>query len=319
MPKPAGGRNSRGVVRLSKRRATSSGSPNPGANALYRRIPELPEDWGEVAALYDIEQPSCRGDEARFWHDEAVASGASNDRPVVELAAGSGRVAIAVARKGHSVIGVDLSERMIARAVGRTARLPEATRARLRWIKADMATVDLGTVRPSMIFVAFNSFWLLDDATQDLCLARLRNVLAPDGRLVLDLFPPTDQDYTDEDGITQFLGRRWHGRSVLRVKDYRYDRSTNRASSDVRYYSTDRDRGSPAAMLAQFRYVLHPEAPDRVVARLANAGFAIEAQYGTYGRGPLEADSPRAIFTASVASRFAPSMSVDLPPSSLLV
>ena len=266
----------------------------------------MPEDWGEVAALYDIEQPSCRGDEARFWHDEANASGASEARPVVELAAGSGRVAIAVARKGYHVIGVELSARMIARAAGRTARLPEATRQRLRWIEADMATVDLTEIRPSLVFVAFNSFWLLDDAGQDRCLTRLRDALAPDGRLVLDLFPPTVQDYTDEDGITQFLGRRWHGRSVLRVKDYRYDRATNRASSDVRYYSTDRDRGSPAAMLAQFRYVLHPEAPDRVASRLTRAGFAVQARYGTYDRGPIEDDSPRAIFIATVASPDAP-------------
>jgi SAM-dependent methyltransferase len=268
----------------------------------------MPEDWGEVAALYDIEQTSCRGDEARFWHDEAVAAGASSEHPVVELAAGSGRVAIAVARKGHHVIGVELSGRMIARAVGRSARLPEATRGRLRWIEADMATVDFGEVRPSLVFIAFNSFWLLDDEGQDRCLARLRDALAPDGRLVLDLFPPTEQDYTDEDGITQFLGRRWHGRSVLRVKDYRYDRATNRASSDVRYYSTDRDRGGPAAILAQFRYVLHPEAPERVHERLTKAGFSVQARYGTYARGPIEPESPRAIFIATVARTSVPEL-----------
>jgi SAM-dependent methyltransferase len=261
----------------------------------------MSEDWGEVAALYDIEQPSCRGDEARFWHEEAVAAGASRDRPVVELAAGSGRVALAIARRGHHVIGVELSRRMMARATGRTARLPELVRERLRWIEADMASVDFGDVRPSLVFVAFNSFWLLESCAQDRCLARLRDVLAPNGRLILDLFPPTAQDYVDEDGITQFLKRRWHGRAVLRVKDYRYDRPTNRASSDVRYYSTDRAKGSPAEMLAQFRYVLHPEAPDQVEARLVNAGFVVQSRFGTYDRGPIEEGSPRAIFIATVA------------------
>ena len=219
----------------------------------------------------------------------------------MELAAGSGRVALAIARKGHHVIGVELSSRMIARAAGRTARLPESARTRIQWIEADMASVDLGAVRPSMVFVAFNSFWLLDSRTQDRCLEQLRNLLAPSGRLILDLFPPTAQDYTDEDGITQFLGRRWHGRSVLRVKDYHYDADTNRATSDVRYYSTDRDKGAPAEMLAQFRYVLHPETPDHVAARLAKAGFVVQSRFGTYDRGPIEAESPRAIFIAAVA------------------
>ena len=176
-----------------------------------------------------------------------------------------------------------------------------------------MASVDLGGVRPSLVFVAFNSFWLLDDRGQDRCLARLRNLLAPDGRLVLDLFPPTVQDYTDEEGITQFLGRRWHGRSVLRVKDYRYEPTTNRASSDVRYYSTDRDRGSPAAMLAQFRYVLHPEKPDRVASRLKRAGYAVQTQFGTYDRGPIAEDSPRAIFIATVANPGGQAGSADRP------
>lgn len=280
--------------------ASRTGTPSPSGAQLYRRPPDLPEDWGEVAGLYDIEQPSCRGDEARFWHEEAVAAGATEASPVIELAAGSGRVAIAVARRGHHVVGVELSARMLDRAAGRTARLPEAVRARLRWVEADMSDLRLDGVRAALVFIAFNSFWLLDSAGQDRCLARIRRHLAPGGRLVLDVFPPTSQDHADEDAISQFLGRRWRGRSVLRVKDYRYDPATNRAISDVRYYATERDRVAPAMVIAQFRYVLHPEAPERVEARLARAGFTVEDRVGTYGRDPLEPDSPRAIFIASV-------------------
>lgn len=265
-------------------------------------MPDLPEDWGEVAAFYDLEQPACRGDEARFWHDAAAEASTSPAHPAVELAAGSGRVAITLARRGHHVVGLELSDRMLARAAGRTARLPDAVRARLRWVEGDMSTLDLGNLRPALVFVAFNSFWLLDHDAQDRCLARVRASLVDGGQLILDLFPPTSQDYTDEDGITQFLGRKWRGRSVLRVKDYRYDPSTNRAASDVRYYATDRDRAAPAAVIAQFRYVLHPEAPDRVEARLARAGFTVTARYGTYDRAPIEPDSPRAIFIATVAA-----------------
>ncbi|MCX5986492.1 MAG: class I SAM-dependent methyltransferase [Chloroflexi bacterium] len=267
---------------------------------MYQRQPELPEDWGSIASLYDIEHPACRGDEARFWHDRATEARTMVDGPILELASGSGRVCLALARKGHRVTGLELSSIMVDRATARSSRLSPSVRDRTTWVVGDMTDFIVGDGTFSLVFVAFNSFWLLDDAGQDECLAMMRRHLAPGGRIVIDVFPPTVQDYTDEDSISQFLGRKWHGRSVLRVKDYRYLIEPNAAISDVRYYSTDRDPRSPASMIGRFTYILHPESPERVEARLCRAGFTVIETFGEYRGEPISPDSARAIFIATV-------------------
>lgn len=267
---------------------------------MYQRQSERSEDWGAIASLYDIEHPACRGDEARFWHDRATEARATVDGPILELASGSGRVCLALARKGHLVTGLELSSIMVERATARSLKLSSSIRDRTSWVVGDMTDFTLGNGAFSLVFVAFNSFWLLDDAGQDECLSMMRRHLAPGGRIIIDVFPPTVQDYTDEDSITQFLGRKWHGRSVLRVKDYRYLIESNAAISDVRYYSTDRDPRSPASMIGQFKYTLHPESPERVEARLLRAGFTVIETFGEYRGEPISPESARAIFIATV-------------------
>ena len=253
------------------------------------------DDWGTIARIYDLEHPACRGDELAFWLDEARAHGGT----ALELAAGSGRVAIALARKGIRVTGLELSEGMLERARARTARLAPAVQERLTWVQGDMSDFSLPGQRAGLVFVAFNSFWLLTSvAAQRACLACAVQHLAPGGALVLDLFPPNQDDLSDERGITQFLPAARRGRALMRVKDYHYNAATAVATSDVRYYGMAPYHSGPAEVLATFRYCLRPESPEGVRALLAEAGYTVTAEYGTYTRDPLGPDTPRAIYVA---------------------
>ena len=77
------------------------------SDALYDRIARIYDPWS-VSVTEDVE----------FYVDEAVASGG----PVVELAVGTGRIAVPTARAGIAVIGVDESPGMIAVARERAER-----------------------------------------------------------------------------------------------------------------------------------------------------------------------------------------------------
>ena len=257
--------------------------------------PPAGDDWGTIARIYDLEHPACRGAELAFWSRQAQEAGGD----VLELAAGSGRVAIALARKGCRVTGLELSEGMLERARSRTAHLLPEVAARLTWVRGDMAAFDLPSGRFGLVFVAFNSFWLLTSrAAQRGCLDRVARHLAPGGRLVLDLFPPNADDYGDEAGITQFLPSRRRGEVLLRVKDYRYDAPERLAVSDVRYYAGEGGEDRRARLLARFRYCLRLAEPGDVGALLADAGYRVVATYGTYDGEALGPDTPRAIFVA---------------------
>jgi SAM-dependent methyltransferase len=216
------------------------------------------------------------------------------------LAAGSGRLALGLARKGHHITGLELSEGMLERARGRAARLKPEVRERLTWVQGDMTAFELNE-QFGVVFVAYNSFWLLrTEALQEQCLACARRHIAPGGRLVLDLFPPLADDYAGEEGITQYVAMAYKGQALVRVKDYTWNARTRLGTSDVRYYGEKRT-GSPRRLLAQFRYALRLVPLERVRALLARCGFEILEEYGTYEKGPVEPMSPRAIFVCKAA------------------
>jgi ubiquinone/menaquinone biosynthesis C-methylase UbiE len=256
-------------------------------------------DWGTVARIYDLEHPAARGDELRFWDEQARETSAAG--PVLELATGSGRIAIGLARKGHDVTGLELSNGMIARAEGRAARLPPDVQGRLRFVLGDMSDFTLPDRSFGLIFVAYNSFWLLQTpARQARCLECVQAHLAPGGRFVLDVFPPNEDDYTGETGITQYLSMAYRGQTVVRVKDYAWDARRRLGVSDVRYYGGRRG-DARRRLIAEFRYALRLAPPAAVRALLTRAGFAVRETYGSYDKEPLGAESPRAIFVCGVA------------------
>ena len=77
--------------------------------------------------------------------------------------------------------GLELSEAMLERARARTARLPAEAQGRLEWVQGDMSRFDLPGRRFGLIFVAYNSFWLLDrEAAQGACLRAVARHLAPE-------------------------------------------------------------------------------------------------------------------------------------------
>ena len=110
--------------------------------------------------------------------------------PILEVGCGSGRVAAALARDGHQVVGVDLSGPMLRLAGQRREALPADVASRLAFHQADMRTLDLGRdfaliVTPARVFQ-----FMLTSSAQREALAALRTHLRPQGRLVLDLFDP---------------------------------------------------------------------------------------------------------------------------------
>src|SRR5262249_17840060 len=110
--------------------------------------------------------------------------------PVLELACGTGRIALALAEKGLDITGVDISDGMLTvarrKAAGRTALV----RDRLALINQDMSELDLGR-RFGFAFVPARSFQhLLTIDRQRKSLQAIRRHLEPTGRLALHLFDP---------------------------------------------------------------------------------------------------------------------------------
>jgi SAM-dependent methyltransferase len=138
------------------------------------RIADVYDEWfgevGDVAATVSFLDSLAAHRPARF----------------LELAVGTGRLAIPLADLGHDVSGVDISAAMLDRL-----RLADPAR-RVRAIHGDMVD-DLPDGPFDVAFVAFNSlFMLTDPLRQAACFAAVAARLAPAGAFVVDAFVPWD-------------------------------------------------------------------------------------------------------------------------------
>jgi SAM-dependent methyltransferase len=171
-----------------------------------------------VAASYDDEP---LGDERAAVAFLAERAGPG---PVLELAIGTGRIALPLAETGLRVDGVELSEAMIERLRAKPGG--EA----LRVTCGDMATVELPD-RYRLVFVVFNSLMnLLTQDEQVDCVANAARHLTDDGVLVVENIVP-DAMYGlrhDRDGVDQYVDASRVGRGGAGLELGRYDRATQR-------------------------------------------------------------------------------------------
>ena len=222
------------------------------SDALYDRIARIYDPWS-VSVTEDVE----------FYVDEAVASGG----PVVELAVGTGRIAVPTARAGIPVIGVDESPGMIAVARERAEQEGVAALVDLRLGDLREPPVD---ERVPLVTIPFRSLLHMPDEAEKLrALQGAASVLEPDGRLVFDVFAPSREDIEETDGL--WLERE---RGIFERADW--DEQARTLSLSVR----------SAEQSATMH--LHWLSPAEWNALLEEAGFEVETLYGWFDRRAFE-------------------------------
>lgn len=145
----------------------------------------MPEDSYYLADLYDVTSPGVPGD-ADFYVEEAHRA----DSPVLELGCGTGRVLLSLAEEGLSAIGLDISHAMLAKAREKINACPGEVQRRISLVEADMRAFHLDRTF-ELILIPYRAFQhLLRPQDQRRALCCIREHLADDGRLIIDLFDP---------------------------------------------------------------------------------------------------------------------------------
>lgn len=252
------------------------------------------EEFADAAA-YDNDDPNDDG--VAFYTALAQETGG----PVLEIACGTGRVSIPIARQGFAVTGVDIVPGMIAQALGKSAGLPA------RWVVADARDFDLGE-RFRLVFLTGNAFQLfLTRADQEALLGRARAHLHDAGLFAFETRNPRwatrAMPAPDFDGRLFFNLETRAEERLLRVSSDRHGHTVRNSRTQVydhvaqilhlTTYRRWRDGGQERAAVT--RIALRYTFPQELAALLHYNGFDIVRQYGDWNLEPLSAASPSII------------------------
>ena len=247
-----------------------------------------------IADYYD-ESPIVKGrlQDVAFYRNAVRDFG----DPILELGCGTGRITMALAEAGKRITGLDLSGRMLERAVKKRAALRVEARERVHFVQGDMARFDLGE-KFRLVIIPFRPFQHLLEVRQQMdCLECVRKHLAPGGRLILDVFQTDAERMHDpvhmrEVQLTEYETA--DGRRVrISERVAAFHRAEQRNDVEMIFSIKHRDGRQERLVFAwPLRYFFRYE----VEHLLARCGFKVAALYGDFDRSPIRDDSPEMIF-----------------------
>ena len=220
---------------------------------------------------------------------------------VLDCMCGTGRVAIALARDGHQVVGIDVSPRMLRRAREKARKEKPEVRRRLHWRLANLTGTDLGKDHDAAI-IALDSYGLiLSRRGRIAALMRIRHALRERGRIFLAL--DSVQSYREvRDGIPFPAGGGPVGRSgdiYVRVMAETGSHSPSVRSTALHLLIDRKGRLKRSRLSQTVTAVL---SPTMVEEELRRAGFRLTRLFGGYD-GRLYSPTGR-VFILEAAARY---------------
>ena len=239
------------------------------------------------AGFYDSFLTGQDGDEA-FYLEEARKAGGV----VLEIGCGTGRIMIPIAESGVSIVGVDRAPAMLEVARQKIARLPEATRKRIRIVEGDVRTLAMDG-RFDLAIIPYRAFChLTTTGDQRRALTRIQEHLADGGRLVFNVFDPSIERIAAHlkplGGSRNHIGSFTHpdtGRRVMVSGTTQYDPAAQTLEQHRFFEEVDAEGRvvSTTVMPIFLRYTYRYE----MQYLLELCGFEVEALHGDFRRGPF--------------------------------
>ena len=242
-----------------------------------------------IAEIYDTIPSHQNRPDVAFYTRLATES----NGPVLELASGTGRILIAIAKSGKPISGLEASEHMLSRCREALERAPQDLRGEVELVQGRMQSFHLED-RFGLVICPFNSFLHLLSVEEQLsCLDCVHEHLEPGGRFAFDVFEPdiprmASPRFTEEGQPQRFelstgvtIELRHRNKSV----DFRSQMIEGELILDVTHPN---GRNEQALHPFQQRYLFRNEAEHL----LDRCGFGVEAVYGDFDENPHGTSGP---------------------------
>ena len=228
--------------------------------------------------------------------------------PILDLACGTGRVAIELARAGHRVVGLDVSPAMIARAREKLQHEAEDVQQRVTYHVGDVVDFALDAQFPMAIMpcMSFHEIGTLE--ARESCLRSVWRHLDHGGRLIVALSvwkpgattappeepaewgPPDMDEVNPHTGIaTRLWILKWYDiENKTRCSRFYFEEHDGKGRSIRQFAMTPPPAWSRAWFLDH----------DEMRAMLEACGFSVEHVYGDYDLNPVTPKNHRMTFDA---------------------
>ncbi|MBQ8798007.1 MAG: class I SAM-dependent methyltransferase [Lachnospiraceae bacterium] len=248
-------------------------------------------DWS--ADMYEIDETGT--EDVAFM---LSCLGATSKR-ILEIACGSGRILVPLAKTGHTVVGLDVDEAMLRKIPAKAEGLDNIT-----WRTADAIEDDWGRGY-DVVVIAGNFLMNIvseegPERAQQILMEKARLALKPGGMLYIDynhtFYPEQWYVYPGERVIWQGTDNYGTtGRMLL--CDSTYDAETGLIQSTRRY---ELETADGEKIRKEMSSVKHFVSLEQIRTWLAEEGFCIEDEYGDYAGNPIGETTGRAIICAVV-------------------
>ena len=246
------------------------------------------------AELYDLTVPDWPG-EMDFYR-ELVQPAKAKNQSVLEVACGTGRVAIRLAEEGVKVVGTDLDAAML--------EIARRKNAHVRWARGDMRALDLGETFGLIILPGHSFQFMCTPEDQVAALETFIRHLEPGGTLAIHL---DHQSVGWLGALLGDLGGKFEpgsdvrhpntGHTLRRARAWTYEPSTQTAIVVSKW----EEIGADGSILQEWERPpmrLHCVFRFEMARLLARTGFEVQAVYGDFFKNDLRADSSDMIWVA---------------------
>jgi SAM-dependent methyltransferase len=220
----------------------------------------------------------------QFYADLAKRVGGRS----LEIACGTGLVAIPLAQQGISITGLDIVPAMLAHAKHKS----EALGVSIRWIEGDARNFDLNEKFDFMYMTgnAFQAF--LNNSDQRALLQNVRKHLSTGGIFAFETRNPNWKELTTDLKESEWMTYTNDSGYRVRIMETReYDHGAQvLAYTLFRRWQEDAEDKERVTRIA-IRYTF----PQELNALLEHHGFSILEQYGDWDKSPLKKESPSII------------------------
>jgi 2-polyprenyl-3-methyl-5-hydroxy-6-metoxy-1,4-benzoquinol methylase len=242
----------------------------------------------EDAEFYDQEFAN-RGHEIPFFLKQAKSAGGA----VLEVACGTGRITLPIARAGIEITGLDISRPMLERARHKA----EAERLAVTWLEQDCRQITADRTF-SLIFSATNAMQHLHDLDSvNAFLTSAKQALRPGGTLILDVFNPNPAK------LARTIATRYHHKTFMDATG-----GELRVEAASEYISATQTLGFTLFYLRKGELARTKKVnmrcffPEELMALCSFNGLKVVHRYGDYGETPFTSNSAKQILVCRTAS-----------------